>query len=721
MRMHEPLSPTSPATFQPALQVADKQAAFWLAQVTLRLRREVCWLWRQHGLLAGAADSSGGLLPPMADPLQTTLDLVRFDADKQIFFANDETAQWLTRQLQMSPANEAGDAPPRGGFTWAAAALDLAPAERFVLALALAGVTDSAAGSVFAACQNDATRTRPTLALAQRLWDRPEAIVALADPAHRLYRYGLLETGGSNKSGSDWDAPLLMAPAIGRQLIGRQLAFPESMPLAATPLDAPDPTLALVAARLRAVPADRVRIQPLCGVAQSPMPQTASRLARLLGSRLVQPPHGLRSDDLPAWLTLAWLRGESPGIDFNLLLHDMHHDSPADIPLPGLPWGLPWGLPLTIFVFLGERSQAKRLPAAVTQPILNLPELDYAGRLHCWRQGLSGALGNAGMQDAIADCARRFRFEAAAIERICTTLNALGRPPCPSDLPAACRGDADLGDLAQAVDSRFELSDLMLPAKQAGQIAELVQAAAHLTRVHHDWGTARAWNESGLSALFAGPPGTGKTMAAEAIARAVGMPMYRIDLSQVVNKYVGETEKNLRRLFDVAEGIDAILFFDEADSLFGKRSEVKDAHDRYANLEISYLLERMERFKGMAILASNRKKDLDEAFLRRLRYVIDFPLPGPEERLAIWRGMMPPGVAVTEVDFVFLARQFALAGGHIRSIVFQACLQGAARNDGRRLDMPLLLRAVRRELDKLGRPVSPDQFGPWASHIEDAS
>ena len=135
----------------------------------------------------------------------------------------------------------------------------------------------------------------------------------------------------------------------------------------------------------------------------------------------------------------------------------------------------------------------------------------------------------------------------------------------------------------------------------------------NLTRVHYEWGTARAWNEGGLTALFAGPPGTGKTMAAEALASAIGLPLYRIDLSQVVNKYVGETEKNLRRVFDAADVAELILFFDEADSLFGKRTEVKDAHDRYANLEISYLLERMERFKGLAILATNRRKDLDQA------------------------------------------------------------------------------------------------------------
>ena len=204
-------------------------------------------------------------------------------------------------------------------------------------------------------------------------------------------------------------------------------------------------------------------------------------------------------------------------------------------------------------------------------------------------------------------------------------------------------------DRAQPVRPRFRLDELMLPPRPAGQIRALIRALGALGRVHMDWGLGRAWNDSGLSVLFAGPPGTGKTMAAEAIAAEVGMPIYRIDLSQVVNKYIGETEKNLSRLFDAADSGDAILFFDEADALFGKRTEVKDAHDRYANLEVSYLLERMERFRGMAILASNRRKDLDEAFLRRLRTIVTFPLPEAAERLRIWLAVMPEAVSYTHL------------------------------------------------------------------------
>jgi SpoVK/Ycf46/Vps4 family AAA+-type ATPase len=287
-------------------------------------------------------------------------------------------------------------------------------------------------------------------------------------------------------------------------------------------------------------------------------------------------------------------------------------------------------------------------------------------------------------------------------------------------LNALCRAEAGEGmsGLAQAVDPRFTLDELVLPRRQARQIDEIVQAMRSLTRVHYEWGTARAWNESGLSVLFSGAPGTGKTMAAEALAHALALPMYRIDLSQVVNKYIGETEKNLARIFDAAEASDSILFFDEADALFGKRTDVKDAHDRFANIEIAYLLERMERFRGLAILATNRRKDLDEAFMRRLRYVIEFPLPGRVERERIWRQAFPAGVDATDLDFAFLAAQFELSGGHIRSAAFNACLQ-CAGSGGARLAMTETLVAIRREMDKLNRLAAPEQFGRYAHLVKE--
>jgi vesicle-fusing ATPase len=364
---------------------------------------------------------------------------------------------------------------------------------------------------------------------------------------------------------------------------------------------------------------------------------------------------------------------------------------------------------VTLFVGVHDRAQVRGLDLAL--PAIVVPPSTYAERLAHWRQAIPSA------GEVLPELARRFRYEQPAIARVGRELATLGRAPSAGEMLAAARGDLDLGTLAQPVTPRFERGELTLPALQSAQIDEIVAAMTNLTRVHYEWGTARAWSEGGLAALFAGGPGTGKTMTAEVIAAELSLPLFRIDLSQVVNKYIGETEKNLRRLFDAADSSDVILFFDEADALFGKRTEVKDAHDRYANLEISYLLERMERFKGLAILATNRKKDLDEAFLRRLRFVVEFPLPDVADRLRIWRSVIPAGVDASELDFEFLARRFALAGGHIRGVVFHACLQSAADGAPRRLTMPAVVRAVQREYDKLDRANSLEQFGPYASIV----
>ncbi|MCB9569540.1 MAG: ATP-binding protein [Myxococcales bacterium] len=210
-------------------------------------------------------------------------------------------------------------------------------------------------------------------------------------------------------------------------------------------------------------------------------------------------------------------------------------------------------------------------------------------------------------------------------------------------------------------------------------------------------------------------------MAAECLAADLELPIYRVDLSQVVSKYIGETEKNLREVFAAAEARDLVLFFDEADAIFGKRTEVRDAHDRYANLEVAYLSRaRMERAQGLMILATNRKEDLDPAFLRRLRFIIDFPMPGPDERRRIWERVIPPAIERQGLDLNFLARRFELSGGTIRAAALAACLQSAAEGGPPALRMEHLVLALWRELDKLGRALSPAIFGPFAGVIADA-
>jgi hypothetical protein len=261
--------------------------------------------------------------------------------------------------------------------------------------------------------------------------------------------------------------------------------------------------------------------------------------------------------------------------------------------------------------------------------------------------------------------------------------------------------------LAERITPKARWQDLVLREDSKRLLGQIVAQVRGRYRVHEQWGfAARHARGLGLAALFAGESGTGKTMAAEAMAGELDLALYRIDLSAVVSKYVGDTEKNLRRLFDAAEQGGAILFFDEADALFGKRSEVKDSHDRYANIEINYLLQRMEAFTGLAILATNMKAALDPAFMRRLRFIVQFPFPGPEQRQAMWAQAFPSAAQLDEIDTKRLAR-FALSGGNIHSIALNAAFMAPA--DGR-VTQAMLLQAVRGELHKLDKPIVEAEF-----------
>ncbi|MGS1127072.1 ATP-binding protein [Rhodanobacter sp. UC4437_H4] len=265
-----------------------------------------------------------------------------------------------------------------------------------------------------------------------------------------------------------------------------------------------------------------------------------------------------------------------------------------------------------------------------------------------------------------------------------------------------------LDQLAQRIEPKAGWDDLKLPDSEKALLRQIADQVAQRTTVYDDWGFRQRMNRGlSISALFTGESGTGKTMAAEVLAQELGLSLYRIDLSAVVSKYIGETEKNLRKLFDAAEDGGAILFFDEADALFGKRSEVKDSHDRYANIEVNYLLQRLESFRGLAILATNMKGALDSAFLRRLRFVINFPFPGTAERKAIWASVFPPQAAVGALDLERLAR-FALSGGSIQGIALNAAFMAA--KGGVPVGMPLLLDAVRTEYRKLDKPINEADF-----------
>lgn len=337
---------------------------------------------------------------------------------------------------------------------------------------------------------------------------------------------------------------------------------------------------------------------------------------------------------------------------------------------------------------------------------------------------------------AAARLAGEFSFDAETIQHALAGIDLAGiqpaeHPPAGSYLNGTRADDVGallwtaaldlarpaLDRLAQRIETTATLADLKLPAPEAALLREIAGQVTGRDTVYEDYGFAsRMTRGLGISVLFSGESGTGKTLAAEALAGELGLLLYRIDLSAVVSKYIGETEKNLRRLFDVAENGGAVLFFDEADALFGKRSEVKDSHDRYANIEVSYLLQRMEQFRGLAVLATNRKDALDQAFLRRLRFVINFPFPALAERRAIWAGAFPEAAPVDELNLDRLAR-LNLTGGSITNVAVNAAFLAAA--DGGRVTMPLVLSAARTEFRKLERPLNGADFywqKPEAGH-----
>jgi SpoVK/Ycf46/Vps4 family AAA+-type ATPase len=289
-----------------------------------------------------------------------------------------------------------------------------------------------------------------------------------------------------------------------------------------------------------------------------------------------------------------------------------------------------------------------------------------------------------------------------------------------ADIYAACRAQSSrhIGALAHKIVPRNTFDDIVLPADVMLQLREICERVSHRARVFEAWGfDGKSSLGKGLAAVFSGPSGTGKTMAAEIMARELGLELFKIDLSGVVSKYIGETEKNLARVFDDAESSNAVLFFDEADALFGKRSEVKDAHDRYANVETSFLLQRMEEYEGITILATNLRRNMDDAFLRRMAFVVPFPSPEEPDRLRIWHSVWPRQTPLRDdLDLPFMARRFKLSGGNIKNIAVAASFFAATRDEP--VGMLHIIRATRRELQKLGQSHIASEFGEYALLLE---
>ncbi|MEM8642716.1 MAG: ATP-binding protein [Cyanobacteria bacterium P01_G01_bin.54] len=348
-------------------------------------------------------------------------------------------------------------------------------------------------------------------------------------------------------------------------------------------------------------------------------------------------------------------------------------------------------------------SERLRLEDRPTQAI-ELPGVTIADRETLWSRCLGERAES--LNGTIPQIAEQFLLQPQQIAHLATQLSSDHSEDLPTQLWTACRQAArpQLQDLAQRVTTHLTWDDLVFPEKTSQELQSVVAAVRQRAQVYQDWGFAKPEDRGlGIIALFSGYSGTGKTTAAEIIARELALDCYRIDLSNIVNKYIGETEKNLKRVFDAAEGSGAMLLFDEADAVFGMRGEVKEARDRYANQEVSYLLQRLESYPGLVILTSNLKSSIDDAFMRRLRYVIEFPEPSVAERQRIWQRIFPPKVPTDGLHYRRLA-ELQVTGATIRNIALTAAFLAADTEEP--ITMELILQAARAEYGKFGRYLS---------------
>jgi SpoVK/Ycf46/Vps4 family AAA+-type ATPase len=343
----------------------------------------------------------------------------------------------------------------------------------------------------------------------------------------------------------------------------------------------------------------------------------------------------------------------------------------------------------------------------------------YLERRRIW----TAALKNGTITEAdIGDLSGRFKFTGNRIKNIVLyarqSLN--GKELTIQDIYDACRIQSNqrMSIYARKVTPHYVWKDIVLPEDKLRQLKEICSYIKHKHIVYFAWGFDKKLAlGKGLNILFSGPSGTGKTMAADVIANEFNLDMYKIDLSSIVSKYIGETEKNLERIFNETSSGNMILFFDEADALFGKRSEVRDAHDRYANIEINYLLQKMEEHDGIVILATNLSKNIDEAFLRRMHFTIEFPFPDEKQRELIWRKIFPDGAPLSgDIDYRFLSEKLKFAGGNIRNIALTGAFLAAEESSD--IDMRHIILAVKREMQKMGKLCVKGDFGRYYELIE---
>jgi hypothetical protein len=588
-----------------------------------------------------------------------------------------------------------------------AKAFGLSAFEQGVLLLASAMELDASVGTACAAAQRDPRRAYPTFGLALAALPEPHWSALLPSSPLRRWRLVEVDTADSLTAGRLRLDERVLHHLTGLSYLDHRL---RGLVEAARSLDELPESQAATAGRIAEMwsPARPLTSWPviqLCGTDSAEQQAVASAGCASLGLTV----YVLRATDVPAnasdrhSLATLWDR-EAMLAGVALLIE--YHDFVA-------PEGVH---AVTAFVeeLQGPALLCRREPLRLARrPAVRLdvaPATADEQRL-LWQAALGPQAER--LNGHIRRLVTHFRMSVPGIRAASAVAQALDGADAERALWEACRVQArpKLDDLAQRIDSAARWDDLVLPG---GSRQTLEAIAAHVRQrghVYDAWGFGgRGPRGLGISALFAGPSGTGKTLAAEVLANTLGLDLYRIDLSQVVSKYIGDTERNLARVFDAAEQGAAVLLFDEADALFGRRGEVKDSHDRYANIEVSYLLQRMELYRGLAILTTNLKDSLDPAFLRRLRFVVPFPFPDAAQRAAIWRRAFPPQTPTTALHIERLAR-LAVTGGNIRNIALNAAFLAA--DAGESVRMAHIWGAARSEYAKLDKILTEAEAGGW--------
>ncbi len=631
------------------------------------------------------------------------------DLPKSAIAGTESTAASVDRG-----AEAVSDSQPLAALEILAGRLGMSSFEQDVLMLCAGLELDTRIASLCARAQGDASRPYPTFALALALFDDPVWDALSPDRPLRAYRLIEMNQPGATpltaaalraderivnylkglNSLDDRLAPLMLPFEAG----GAMLLSPSQQKVADEIVALIEESVGPRAAR------ERLPLVQLSGSDSTSKQLVAQRVAAAFGLDLLRQPIDAVPSDLAELETLLrlWER-ESRLLPIGLYI-DASEAEARGTERPSGPH----------LRFLARAAGLVFVDSPEARPAVGRASITFdiakptpAEQRELWQELLAPSLG-ADAIEAAARLSGQFSLNPVALHRIAEAATTRSDARINS-LWSACRRACRprLYTLARRIDARATWDDLVLPDDETQQLHAIADQVRYRGVVYDDWGFRQKHNRGlGVSVLFAGESGTGKTMAAEVIANDLQLDLFRIDLSSVVNKYIGETEKNLRKLFDAADDGGAILFFDEADSLFGKRTEIKDSHDRYANLEVNFLLQRMEAYRGLAILATNMKSALDQAFLRRLRFVVNFPIPDAAQRRTMWQKAFPAETPLSHLDYDHLSR-LNVTGGNIHTIAVNAAFASAGEAA---LGMSHVLKAARSEYRKLQKPLNAVEF-----------